>query len=183
MTRRTYLISAWIRIWHWTNALLVLVLGVTGMSLHFADPKLPLVEFSLAVRIHNIAGVALIAAYAIFVVANIVSGNWWHFRASPAGCGASSTRISSSSRAGFPACRRAVRCAADGPFSLMKRKGKIKTDPPGSVQNCAGRAPSQRDTVGPGIFLGAVDGTRSSTPGRAVDAGDAAPGRPPSRLR
>ena len=64
MTRRTYLISAWIRIWHWTNALLVLVLGVTGMSLHFADPKLPLVEFSLAVRIHNIAGVTLIAAYA-----------------------------------------------------------------------------------------------------------------------
>ena len=26
MTRRTYLISAWIRIWHWTNATLMIVL-------------------------------------------------------------------------------------------------------------------------------------------------------------
>jgi thiosulfate reductase cytochrome b subunit len=85
VTNRKYLISPWIRIWHWTNAVLVLALGVTGMSVHFADPNLPLVEFSLAVRIHNIAGVALVAAYVIFVIANIVSGNWWHFVPKPPG--------------------------------------------------------------------------------------------------
>jgi len=85
MTEREYLIAPWIRIWHWTNAALILTLGITGMSLHFANPNLPLVEFSLAVRIHNVAGVTLIAAYLFFVIANIVSGNWWQFVPKPPG--------------------------------------------------------------------------------------------------
>ena len=85
MTERVYLIAVWIRVWHWTNAALILTLGVTGLSVHFADPALPLVEFSLAVRIHHIAGVTLIAAYLFFVVANIVTGNWWQFVPKPPG--------------------------------------------------------------------------------------------------
>lgn len=85
MAEREYLIAPWIRIWHWSNALLILILGITGMSVHFADPDLMLVEFSLAVRIHNIAGVTLIGAYLFFVVANIVSGNWWQFVPKPPG--------------------------------------------------------------------------------------------------
>ena len=83
MAERIYLIAPWIRIWHWTNALLILTLGVTGMSLHFSAPDRLLVEFSLAVRIHNIAGVTLIIAYLFFVIANIVSGNWWQFVPKP----------------------------------------------------------------------------------------------------
>ena len=85
MAKREYLIAPWIRIWHWSNALLIIVLGVTGMSLHFAHPDRLLVEFSLAVRIHNIAGVALVVAYVFFVIANVVSGNWWQFVPKPPG--------------------------------------------------------------------------------------------------
>ena len=85
MAEREYLISPWIRVWHWTNALLILTLGVTGISLHFADLDLPFVEFSLAVRLHNIAGITLIGAYLFFVIANIVSGNWWQFVPKPPG--------------------------------------------------------------------------------------------------
>ena len=85
MTKREYLIAPWIRIWHWSNALLITTLGVTGMSLHFASPELPLVDFALAVRIHNSAGVLLIAAYVFFVIANVVSGNWWQFVPKPPG--------------------------------------------------------------------------------------------------
>ena len=85
MAERTYLVARWIRIWHWTNAVLIVLLGVTGMSIHFADPALPLVDFALAVRLHNIAGVLLIGAYLFFVVANIVTGNWWHFVPKPPG--------------------------------------------------------------------------------------------------
>jgi thiosulfate reductase cytochrome b subunit len=85
MAEREYLLSPWIRIWHWTNAVLIVTLGVTGMSLHFADPNLPLVEFSLAVRIHNIAGVCLIGTYTFFVIGNIVTGNWWQFVPKPPG--------------------------------------------------------------------------------------------------
>jgi thiosulfate reductase cytochrome b subunit len=85
MAEREYLIAGWIRVWHWTNAALILTLGVTGMSLHFSDPSLALVEFSLAVRLHNIAGVTLIFAYLFFVFANIWTGNWWQFVPKPPG--------------------------------------------------------------------------------------------------
>ena len=85
MAEREYLIAPWIRVWHWTNAALILTLGVTGLSVHFADPALPLVDFALAVRIHNTAGVLLISAYLFFVVANIVTGNWWQFVPKPPG--------------------------------------------------------------------------------------------------
>ena len=85
MSERIYLLSLWIRLWHWTNALLIIMLTITGISLHFADPKLPLVEFSLAARIHDIAGLSLVAAYSFFVIANIVSGNWWQYVPKPPG--------------------------------------------------------------------------------------------------
>ena len=85
MAERVYLIAPWIRVWHWINAALILTLGVTGMSVHFADPDLPLVDFALAVRIHNIAGVLLIGAYLFFVIANTISGNARQFVPKPPG--------------------------------------------------------------------------------------------------
>lgn len=85
MTERIYLLPLWLRLWHWTNALLIITLSITGVSIHFADPKSPLVEFSLAVRIHSMAGTALLVTYAFFVIANAVSGNWWQFVPKPPG--------------------------------------------------------------------------------------------------
>jgi thiosulfate reductase cytochrome b subunit len=79
MSHRIYLLPLWLRLWHWTNAVLMIVLAVTGASLHFSDPALMLVPFSLAARVHDIAGLALVATYLFFVVANIVSGNWWQY--------------------------------------------------------------------------------------------------------
>lgn len=85
MSERIYLLPLWIRLWHWTNALLIITLTITGVSLHFANPTLPMVEFSLAARIHDMAGISLVALYALFVVANIVSGNWWQYVPKPPG--------------------------------------------------------------------------------------------------
>lgn len=85
MSERVYLMPLWLRLWHWTNAALIITLAVTGASLHWADPTLPLVEFALAARIHDVAGLALLAAYGFFVVANVVSGNWWQYVPKPPG--------------------------------------------------------------------------------------------------
>ena len=85
MSNREYLIAPWIRLWHWTNALLIMTLGTTGLSLHFASPAFQPIDFALAVRIHNTAGVLLIATYLFFVVDNIVTGNWWQFVPKPPG--------------------------------------------------------------------------------------------------
>ncbi|MCA0188695.1 MAG: cytochrome b/b6 domain-containing protein, partial [Proteobacteria bacterium] len=65
MTKRVFMLPLWIRLWHWSNALAIIMLAVTGISLHFSDPALPLVEFSLAARIHNVAGVILVGLYAV----------------------------------------------------------------------------------------------------------------------
>lgn len=87
MTHRVFILSRWIRIWHWTNALLIIVLIATGASLHFADPDLPLVPFELSAQLHNIAGLALVGLYIFFVIANIVTGNWWQYVPKPGAFG------------------------------------------------------------------------------------------------
>lgn len=83
MSERVFILPLWIRIWHWTNALLIIILTVTGASLYFSNPDLMLVRFDLAARIHDVAGLALVALYGFFVVANIVSGNWWQYVPKP----------------------------------------------------------------------------------------------------
>lgn len=85
MAEREYLIAPWIRIWHWTNALLIIILGVTGLSVHFADPSLPLVSFALAVPYSQHGRRTADRGYLFFVVANVVTGNWWQFVPKPPG--------------------------------------------------------------------------------------------------
>lgn len=79
MTERIYLLPLWIRLWHWGNALLIVTLAVTGICLHFAAPQPALLEFRLASEIHNLAGLALVAFYVVFLVGNVASGNWRQF--------------------------------------------------------------------------------------------------------
>ena len=85
MSERVYLLPVWIRAWHATNAVLVIVLAITGFSLHFADPSLPLVPFALARRAHSIAGALLIGVYIIYITGNGLSGNWFHYIPKPPG--------------------------------------------------------------------------------------------------
>lgn len=83
MSERAFILPLWIRVWHWTFALLMIVLTVTGASLHFSDPDLPLVPFELSARVHSVAGLALVALYLFFVIANIITGNWWQYVPKP----------------------------------------------------------------------------------------------------
>ncbi|RME31710.1 MAG: cytochrome B, partial [Candidatus Zixiibacteriota bacterium] len=63
MSRRIYLYPLWLRIWHWSNALLFLVLIATGVSMHYASLDKPLVPFETAIAVHNVSGVALALLY------------------------------------------------------------------------------------------------------------------------
>jgi len=74
-----YLYPAWVRLWHWTNAALFLVLIATGVSMHYAGAP-GLIPFRLAVPMHNTAGVLLSLAWIGFVVANARSPNARHYR-------------------------------------------------------------------------------------------------------
>jgi thiosulfate reductase cytochrome b subunit len=76
MASRVYIIPLWLRLWHWTNATLMILLMASGFSLHFSDPALPLIRFDIARTIHNVSGIALTVLYVAYLVWNTVSGNW-----------------------------------------------------------------------------------------------------------
>lgn len=79
MAHRVFLFAPWIRLWHWANLAFMLGLIASGLSLHFSDPKVGVIDFNLAQRAHNIFGIALAANYFFFVVANFASGNWQQY--------------------------------------------------------------------------------------------------------
>ena len=69
-----YLYKLETRLWHWTNALLFIVLIATGFSLHFSTTR-SIIDFSLAVHVHNWAARILIVAYLFYLIMNFVDGN------------------------------------------------------------------------------------------------------------
>jgi thiosulfate reductase cytochrome b subunit len=79
-----YVYDLHVRLWHWLNAVLFIVLIVTGFSLHFAG--LPgTLDFAASVRVHDIAGWMLVANYGVFVVMAIITGNIKQYIPNPRG--------------------------------------------------------------------------------------------------
>jgi len=70
-----YLYSFWIRLWHWFNALLYLVLILTGLSMQYSNPQFPMLRFDLAVSIHNTSGILLSLNYLVIIFGNILTSN------------------------------------------------------------------------------------------------------------
>jgi thiosulfate reductase cytochrome b subunit len=77
---KLYLYPVWLRIWHWLNAFIFLVLIVTGLSLQYAGAESKLIRFDYAVTYHNIAGIILTINFVFFVLANRISGNRKYYR-------------------------------------------------------------------------------------------------------
>jgi thiosulfate reductase cytochrome b subunit len=80
MAKLSYHYPLSIRIWHGLNALLILALIATGISMYYVAPDRILIEFSWAVKIHNITGIILSFSYLIFFVANITTGNRKYYK-------------------------------------------------------------------------------------------------------
>jgi thiosulfate reductase cytochrome b subunit len=82
MSKGLYLYPIWIRIWHITNAILFLILIITGISLQFSGMEEPfvLVSFKSAVSWHNTAAFILLLSYIVFIIGNAVTGNIRHYR-------------------------------------------------------------------------------------------------------
>ncbi|MBF0447922.1 MAG: cytochrome b/b6 domain-containing protein [Magnetococcales bacterium] len=78
--RWVMLYPLWLRIWHWCNASLFIILVVSGVSLHFAGPEAKLIPFKTARSIHNISGLLLLAGYLFYVVNNVRTNNIRHYK-------------------------------------------------------------------------------------------------------
>lgn len=73
---KMYLYPIWIRLWHWINAALFIVLLVTGISMQYSNPENPfLISFELSVQLHNICGISISINYLIFVIGNLFTSN------------------------------------------------------------------------------------------------------------
>lgn len=80
MSERLYLYPKWLRIWHWTNALLFLVLIFSGLSLQYSSQSFQIIRFDIAVTIHNIAGIALTVSFLFFLITNAFSKNYRFYK-------------------------------------------------------------------------------------------------------
>lgn len=77
-----YLYPKWVRVWHVLNAVLFLILIVTGLSMQYTDKENAsyVVGFALAVKWHNFAAIVLIVNYILFVIGNLVTKNGVYYR-------------------------------------------------------------------------------------------------------
>jgi thiosulfate reductase cytochrome b subunit len=73
-----YLYPLWIRIWHWTNTLLFIILFISGASLHYASGN-TILSFKTAILVHNIAGITLTLAWTLFIIGNFLTENGKHY--------------------------------------------------------------------------------------------------------
>ncbi len=79
MSKKIYIYPVWIRLWHWFNALMCLLLIVTGISMQYSDPSFPIIRFDWSVSIHNIAGIILALNYICFLIGNMFTSNGKHY--------------------------------------------------------------------------------------------------------
>ena len=79
-----YLYPVWVRLWHVVNAILVIILIITGISMQYSDKdnSVLIVNFASAVKWHNVAAVILTISYIFFVTMNIRTENGKYYRIS-----------------------------------------------------------------------------------------------------
>ncbi len=79
-TKKIYLYPVWIRLWHTLNALMFLVLLITGISLHYASAESSFIPFQVSVALHNVCAIILTINFGVFVLGNMFTGNGTYYR-------------------------------------------------------------------------------------------------------
>ena len=70
---KIYFYPVWLRIWHGLNAIGIIVLIITGISMQSIESSF--IQFKTAVTLHNIAGSLVTLSYMVFIVGNIFTDN------------------------------------------------------------------------------------------------------------
>lgn len=77
---KLYLYPVWVRLWHVTNAVMCLILIISGISMQYSNPDYPFIRFDLAVSMHNISGIILTVSYLMFFIGNWSTSNGKHYK-------------------------------------------------------------------------------------------------------
>lgn len=70
-----YLYPVCLRIWHGINALCIILLIITGISMQYGNLDYPLLPFKASVVVHNVSGIVVSIGYIFFVIFNHFSNN------------------------------------------------------------------------------------------------------------
>ena len=71
---KIYFYPKWLRIWHGINALGIIVLIVTGITMNSGFEE-SLIDFGLSVKLHNIFGILVALNYLLFLFGNMFTSN------------------------------------------------------------------------------------------------------------
>jgi len=77
---KLYLYPVWLRLWHGANAICIIILIVTGISMQYGNIDYPLIPFKASVLLHNFCGVIASIGFLVFIVGNFLSDNGIHYR-------------------------------------------------------------------------------------------------------
>ncbi|OQY47230.1 MAG: hypothetical protein B6242_05525 [Anaerolineaceae bacterium 4572_78] len=72
-TKKVYMYTAYERLWHWLQALVIIVLIITGLIIHLPD-TFAMFNFKFAVQVHNIASFIVVANAFLAVFYHMASG-------------------------------------------------------------------------------------------------------------
>ena len=70
---KVYLYTRFERLWHWLQALMIIILLITGFEVH---GTYTLMGFKTAVEVHNFVGLAWLILFAFFVFWLFTTGEW-----------------------------------------------------------------------------------------------------------
>lgn len=80
MAEKLYLYPKWLRLWHALNAIFILILIITGVSMQFSSPEYGIIRFDKAVSAHNLAGMLLTLNYLLFFIGNWITPNGKYYK-------------------------------------------------------------------------------------------------------
>ncbi|WP_303783223.1 cytochrome b/b6 domain-containing protein [Azovibrio restrictus] len=73
MSERIYLYKRFERFWHWSQALLIIIMMLTGFEIH---GSYALLGFAKAVQVHTLAAWTLLTLWAFTIVWQFTTGEW-----------------------------------------------------------------------------------------------------------
>jgi len=76
---KIYFYPIWLRTWHGINALGIILLIITGLSMN-SGAQSSFINFKIIVNIHNISGTIVTLNYLVFLIGNILTSNSKFYR-------------------------------------------------------------------------------------------------------
>jgi thiosulfate reductase cytochrome b subunit len=84
-TQKIYFYPVWLRIWHGLNAIGILTLIFTGLSMQSSIESSNILGFKTIVSLHNIAGILVTLSYFFYFIGNLVTPNGKFYIVKPKG--------------------------------------------------------------------------------------------------